>query len=677
VSMNELTIPSPRPEGRGYRAFKPPEGGSRRIPSRLNGLLSGVGYSFRGGRKRAGLVCLLIVLVSGRPVAAQVFDFPPAMPLELHQPLDDAARRLQRNAMMFENRGESEKALQAYLQLFNRYPEYDPFYDGVLRNYIALERFEPAMVFADSLRQALLKKGPVQSLTLTEVERLASLIVDGGRLSGRLGRREDAFKRWNDLYNLPQPSPNAFFKLFSAMIECRFPDGLEEMTRRARKVTGDPTLLAASLASYWAEHGQVDHAVNELLLLLELQPLQADNIQRQILAFSDNEASRQQVEASLKAARSRSALRLQVAEILGAFYFRNREWEKAYEEVRTADQLGGGSGEAMLNFAETLSSESQSSLAIRVLDDMSRTHPDMAASPRVLLARGKALESSQLYIPADSVYDLLTSRPLLRTAQEQEALLLQAKLKLNRLREPAAARELLMAGMQRNPRLRSRGEITLLIGDSYLTQRNLDQARETYMQAAPAQTGSSPDIRSKALVNAAQVDLYQGQFSQASQRLDEASRSNPEGALTNDALDMLELLRSACQDSTGLASFCRAELEMRLGQRENAEAMYAAIAAETRSGELAQRALWKLAISCRSTGRPQEAINRLEELLKRFPQSLRACEFLFEIGQIRELDLADRKGAVEIYEKILVDYPNSLPAQEARRRIRNLENVQT
>ena len=48
-----------------------------------------------------------------------------------------------------------------------------------------------------------------------------------------------------------------------------------------------------------------------------------------------------------------------------------------------------------------------------------------------------------------------------------------------------------------------------------------------------------------------------------------------------------------------------------------------------------------------------------------------------EIQLVREEDLGDIKGAIEIYEKILMDYPESLAAQDARRRIRHLEKEQT
>ncbi|HEX7345107.1 MAG TPA: tetratricopeptide repeat protein, partial [bacterium] len=167
------------------------------------------------------------------------------------------------------------------------------------------------------------------------------------------------------------------------------------------------------------------------------------------------------------------------------------------------------------------------------------------------------------------------------------------------------------------------------------------------------------------------------EFGPAAQRLNEASRSDPQGKLTNDALDMMELLRVAAEDSAGLASLCRADLFRRQKHTAAAESLYTELAGTSRNVEIIQKASWRLALLLRASGRSPEALNRLEEILKRYPQSVRASEYLLQIGLVREEDLGDIKGAIEAYEKILLEYPESLAAQDARRRIRRLEKEQT
>jgi tetratricopeptide (TPR) repeat protein len=383
------------------------------------------------------------------------------------------------------------------------------------------------------------------------------------------------------------------------------------------------------------------------------------------------------VESTLKAAAKRDAIHRYVVQILAQFYFRNRQWDKAYEQIREVDKLGGGSGESMLGFAETLLLESQPSLTLQVLNDINISHPDLSRSPRNLLARAKALTALGTYPQADSVYNLLTSNKVLRSAQEQEALLLQAQLKLDRLHQPQAARELLANSMKNNARLRSQGQINLLIGDTYLIERNLEQARTTYLEAAQGNYPGEGDVRAKALVNAAQVDLCLGQVSQALERLGQASTVNPQGMMTNDALDLMRLLTAGQSDSSNIIILARANLELKLNQPARAESLYTAAAQQAKVADLAEEALVNLAHLYRSTQRAALAVTTLNETLTRFPKSLRAPELIFELGQIRERDLGDAPGAIKEYERILLDYPNSLPTQEARRRIRELETVKT
>jgi tetratricopeptide (TPR) repeat protein len=620
---------------------------------------------------------LFTLLRGGSAANAQWIEFPPPVPLEMQRPLDEETRRLQRSAMQYENSGEYEKALDIYRRIFSQFPDYDPFYDGVIRELILLERYDAGMAFTDSLRSSLLAHRPINSLTLTEQERVAGYMIDGGRFAGRAGRREEAFQRWNEIYQLPQPSANAFFRLMNAMIDARLPDGLEEMARKARKATGDPSLLAASLASYWASRGQVEKAIQEWLSLLELQPRQADNIQRQILALPEDERTRSEVIQALEAARGNNSIKLPVTETLAQLYFRDRNWEKAYQEVRSADQLGGNSGEAMLDFAETLNSEAEFELALKVLDDLEKTHPQISATPRALLVRGKALAARGIYERADSIFSLLTDHDILRSAQEQDALLLQAELKLKYLRQPAAARELINAKLAKNPRLRQRGELMLFIAESYVAQENLQEALKVYLQTAEGNFPGEQEIRSRAMVNAARVELCLGRIASALERLNQAARFEPEGLLTNDALEWAAFLQQAQSDSLNLVSFARADMEVRLGHPEQADSLFRRIADQTSSDELAERSLWRNAEIQRASGRYDRAIATLQESLRRFAASPRAPELLLSLAEIFERDKGDAKSAIVHYEKILVDYPDSLPAQEARRRIRRIESSNT
>jgi tetratricopeptide (TPR) repeat protein len=599
------------------------------------------------------------------------------MPLDLRKPLNQDARRLQRQASLLENRGDYEKALELYLHLYGNYSDYTPFYEGVIRGFIASQKYTEGLAWTDSLKRNIQEQNRYADLTTAQREQLAYLIVDGGRFCGHLSRRDEALLRWEELYSLPLVSQNPFIRLFSAMLDIRYPDGLEEMARRARTVTGIPSLLSSSLANYWANRGQLDRALDEWLWLMEVQPRQERNIKRQILNLTEDETTRGQIEAALREALSRSSIRLQVTELLGEFYFRNRDWEAAYESVRNADQLGDGQGNSLLAFVENLITETEFDLARKILSDMAESHPDLMESPRGWLALARVIEGQEAFAEADSVYSRLTATAHLKSVQGQEAIILQADLRLNRLRQPAAARSLLEESLLRMPHIRSRTEAALLIADTYLAEEDLVIARRTYLETANGHHGKNVDIQSKALVNAARVDFYLGAVDSAMTRLQLAARRNPAGTLTNDALDMMEMLRDGAVDSVGLVLMAEADFAERLAHTSEAESLYVMTADRTQSSNLAERALRRIANIRRDQNRSEEAIEALETALNRFPNSLGAPEILLEIGDIVENDLGDPKQAVEFYERILLEYPESLQGEEARERIRDLESLET
>ncbi len=622
------------------------------------------------------LIPILFLAVSSNGLG-QLLEFPPAVPLELHRPPDDETRRMQRSAAQLENRGEYQKALELYLELFDRLPEYNAYYDGVIRSFLAVSKYEAGLNWVDSLQNVILQNVRPVDLTAIERERFGNYIVDGGRFCAKLGDRETALQRWAELYKVPNISSTPFYRLFNAMIAARYPEGLEDMVRKARSVTRDPSLLATSLAGFYANQGRVDRAVEEWLHLMELKPRQTEHIKRQILNLPEDEHTQSQLESSLKAGLSNSAIRLNVVELLGSIYFRSREWEKAYKQVKEADKIGGDSGLAMLTFAERLISEGENDLALNVLNDLKESHVELSMSARGWLARARNLEAMNAYQNADSIYSILISGQYIKTAQGQEALILQAKMRLHKLKDPRAAREILEEALRRVPRLRSPGEIKLLIGDTYLVQKDLEAAGRIYMEVATGRYGRQPALQAHAMVNAAQVEFFNGKIERAKELLKDASQRSPDGILTNDALDMLELLRSAKDDSMGIAIFAKAELELQIGNSVEAESLYVILIERRGKGDLYERALLKTAALKRQSGRINDAIETLTNFLNQYPQSLRIPAILLDLGEIHDDLLSDPQKAGEYYERILIDYPESLQTDEARKRLRELELPET
>ena len=77
---------------------------------------------------------------------------------------------------------------------------------------------------------------------------------------------------------------------------------------------------------------------------------------------------------------------------------------------------------------------------------------------------------------------------------------------------------------------------------------------------------------------------------------------------------------------------------------------------------------WQLARVEEEEGRARDAIRILEDLIEEFPQSRLARRARMRIGDILVERLGDLPAGVAQYERFLVDYPNSILAEEVRRK---------
>ena len=59
-------------------------------------------------------------------------------------------------------------------------------------------------------------------------------------------------------------------------------------------------------------------------------------------------------------------------------------------------------------------------------------------------------------------------------------------------------------------------------------------------------------------------------------------------------------------------------------------------------------------------------------IFEKFPEEIRADNALFEMAQLFELILEDKVKALELYEKLFLEYSGSTFAVEARKRFRVL-----
>jgi outer membrane protein assembly factor BamD (BamD/ComL family) len=67
------------------------------------------------------------------------------------------------------------------------------------------------------------------------------------------------------------------------------------------------------------------------------------------------------------------------------------------------------------------------------------------------------------------------------------------------------------------------------------------------------------------------------------------------------------------------------------------------------------------------------ALKSYETIINRYPESALIDKMLFLTGDLYEKDFKDPKKAAGFYERILVEFPNSMYVNEARKRLREMK----
>jgi tetratricopeptide (TPR) repeat protein len=184
---------------------------------------------------------------------------------------------------------------------------------------------------------------------------------------------------------------------------------------------------------------------------------------------------------------------------------------------------------------------------------------------------------------------------------------------------------------------------------------------------------ATPDQHDEASYRLAELEYFGYRFQDAIHRLSDISL-DLKANYANDALQLLTFLQE--NKTTGepaLTAFAHADFLAR--QRRNTEAipLFLDLVARYPQALLVDDALMKVAALQIQARLFPDAIASYERLLSQFKESSIALDKAqFNIGEIYQFGLNDASKAIGAYEKMLADNPQSLLADAARRRIREL-----
>jgi len=211
-----------------------------------------------------------------------------------------------------------------------------------------------------------------------------------------------------------------------------------------------------------------------------------------------------------------------------------------------------------------------------------------------------------------------------------------------------------------------RYDAILFKGSCLVEAGKLDEALETYDLV---ETTWDKTHAQEAFYNLGEVKFYQGDFDGAVSYYNVTLREYPDEARANDAVDRLLLIKSVKGDlgTMWLKEFAQGVLLERQGRVDEAQGMFARRAGEQGKGLVKIESLKGLATIAAGRGDLAGAV-RIYKLVGETLDTYYSPSALEAVG-----DIYAREGkapeAIQAYEEVILKYPQSVSAGEARRKI--------
>ncbi len=220
--------------------------------------------------------------------------------------------------------------------------------------------------------------------------------------------------------------------------------------------------------------------------------------------------------------------------------------------------------------------------------------------------------------------------------------------------------------------LRFIDQCKLDLGDIYILKNESWESTLLYMQVEKSQ--KEEPLGEIAKLKNARLQYYTGQFALSKDILDILKKATTR-EIANDAMQLSLLI----QDNTGLdtsevamAEFSKVDLLIFQNKFEESIEALSGLFDKYKTHSLADEILWLKANTLLKINRIAEATKDLESILDNYKYDILADDALFLLAKITYENLNDKTKAMDLYKRLLKDYPGSIYGAQARIKFREL-----
>ncbi len=563
--------------------------------------------------------------------------------------------------------GEYEKAAELYLKMYRQSSKSTVYFNRYIQSLMLAEQYEKA---EKAIRKEL-KRHPDRK----------SLYVTLGGLLEKRGDEKEAKKWFRKAIDEMSSSYSAISRLANAFISQRKTDLAIDVYRKGEKLLNKPNYFAYNIANLYRSTGDKPGMIRAYLDYLDFQPKSLAQVKQNFSRYLDEE-DLDDLEMELYTRLQDHPESILYPRILEWLYVRRGLYDKALEQATALDRRTNGNGQDVYLLGKIAETEKQYDAALHsyayITEEKGKGNPYyIDAKIASMDTRRKAITDDPMYRIEDldtleSEYERFIEEQGIngRTAQFVLDLVDLQTFYMHKYKRPVELLEKFIQYQGLDRRLLAKAKLKL--ADLYLIEGNRWDATLLYSQVDKAfkEAPLGEDARYKNALLA----YFFGDFDWAQEQFDILKRATSR-MISNDAIDRsVFIMENTGLDSsyTTMKRFSRAELMLFQKKHDEAIAMLDSIMEENPKHELADDALFVKAKIYEDLRQYDKAEQYYLQLVKQFPDAIRTDNAMFQLARMYDRILDNPEKAIEWYEKIFVDHPDSTFAITARKRYREL-----
>lgn len=571
-----------------------------------------------------------------------------------------------RLALQYLQDGEYEKAANLYQTLYQKYPENESH----LTNLIAALEGAGKSQEAESLLKKEIGRKPKDPI----------LPLYLGKLQFRRGETKLAEKNFRNTIDLLPADVIIIQKTANAFVELPDYDLAIAVYEKGQKLMKGQFAFTYNLADLYRRKGDVETMLKYYVDGLEDGSINVLSLQNVLVAYLEP-VKFQELQSLLYERLESKPDFVPFIEMLQWTFIQSKDFANALRQSKALDKRLQEGGGRVMYIAGIVANERDYRTAIDGYTYVRDLGPAGAyyleAYRQLLINRRKQILETKNYLPADLVNlesdyqkfkdeygsSRLAAQMLIEYAE------LEARY-LNRVDKSIA----ILAEVVANPVVdaRTKAQAKIDMADYYLIQGERWESTLLYSQVD--KDFQEDQLGELARFKNARLSYFAGDFEWAQEQFDILKRATSR-LISNDAIDMsVFILDNLNQDSTGeaLSNYASAELALFQNRFDTALVMLDSILAWYPDNSLKDDVYYLQGQIYNRLQQTDKAIEKYQYVVDNHKEEIRADNSLFELARIYDYQKGQADKAMELYEKLFIDFSNSTLAVEARQRFRKL-----